>query len=69
MSFGAMCSIALVHAVVCRRRDLSFNQISTIANGTFAGLTALTSLYGVGLWAGRVIFGACFLMLAWMWGA
>ncbi len=59
-----MCTNALVHEVVFRRRDLSFNQISTIANGTFAGLTALTLLYGAGLWAGRVIFGACFLMLA-----
>jgi hypothetical protein len=28
---------------------LSYNQISTIANGTFAGLTALTQLYGAGL--------------------
>ncbi len=63
VSFGAMSTNALVHAVVCLGRDLSFNRISTIANGTFAGLTALTSLYGVGLWAGRMIFGACFLVL------
>jgi hypothetical protein len=26
------------------------NQISTIANGAFTGLTALTELYGAGLW-------------------
>jgi hypothetical protein len=29
---------------------LNNNQISTIANGTFAGLTALQYLYGAGLW-------------------
>jgi hypothetical protein len=44
---------ALTHAVVCRRRRLHSNQISTIADGAFAGLTALLSLYGAGLWAGR----------------
>ncbi len=41
---------ALSHAVVCRRRYLYNNQISTIANGAFTGLTALTELYGAGLW-------------------
>jgi hypothetical protein len=56
---------ALAHAVVCRRRYLSNNQISTIANGAFAGLTALTDLYGAGLWV-RVIFGSRCLVLAWM---
>jgi hypothetical protein len=30
---------------------LDFNQISTIASGTFGELTALQSLYGMGLWA------------------
>ncbi len=43
---------ALAHAVVSRCRALYMNQISTITNGTFAGLTALTELYGAGLWAG-----------------
>ncbi len=47
--FGAIVT-ALAHAVVCLRRELYNNQISTIANGTFAGLTALTVLYGAGLW-------------------
>jgi hypothetical protein len=44
---------ALADAVLCRRRYLDSNQIRTIANGAFAGLTALTSLYGAGLWAWR----------------
>jgi hypothetical protein len=46
---GAVRATALAHAVVCRHRDLSRNQISTIANGTFSGLTALAGLYGAGL--------------------
>ncbi len=41
---------APAHAVVCRCRSLWGNRISTIANGTFAGLTALTELYGAVLW-------------------
>jgi hypothetical protein len=52
-------STALSHAVVCRRRYLSRNKISTIASGTFAGLTALTQLYGAGLLA--------LLLTAWCW--
>jgi hypothetical protein len=47
---GAVCATALAHAVVCRRRRLNGNQISTIASGTFSGLTVLTELYGPGLW-------------------
>ncbi len=47
--FGAVLATALAHPVACRRRYLNSNQISTIANGTFAGLTTLTSLYGAGL--------------------
>jgi hypothetical protein len=39
----------LAHALVCRRRWLDSNHISTIANGAFTGLTALTHLYGTGL--------------------
>jgi hypothetical protein len=39
----------LAHAAVFRRRWLFNNQISTIANGTFAGLTALQTLYVTGL--------------------
>jgi hypothetical protein len=39
---------ALAHVAVCLRRDLSNNQISTIATGAFAQLTALTGLYGAG---------------------
>jgi hypothetical protein len=49
---------ALAHAVVCRRRWLYTNQISTIANGAFTGLTALTELYGAGLWGFMVMFGS-----------
>ncbi len=48
--FGAMLVTALAHAVACRRRSLNSNQISTIVNGTFVGLTALTVLYVAGLW-------------------
>jgi hypothetical protein len=51
-----MCAIALAHAVVCRCRDLSYNQISTIANGTFTGLTALQYLYDAGVgWADLIL--------------
>ncbi len=46
---GAVVATALAHAVVCRRRQLYNNQISTIASGAFAGLTALTLLYAAGL--------------------
>ncbi len=59
--FGAVCA----HTVVCRRRRLQGNGISTITNGTFAELTALFELYGVGLkaWAGfvtcRLVFWMC----------
>jgi hypothetical protein len=43
--FVACCfTHAFAHTVVCRRRDLHGNQISTVANGAFAGLTALTRL-------------------------
>jgi hypothetical protein len=63
--FEAVLATALAHAVFCRRRWLTSNQISTIANGAFAGLTALTELYGTGLWV-RVIFGACCLVFACM---
>jgi hypothetical protein len=55
---------ALAHAVACRRRDLDSNQISTIANGAFAGLTALTDLYDAGLWGGRsLLLTALFMHL------
>jgi hypothetical protein len=60
VGFGLVHKIALAHVVVCRRRDLSSNQISTIANGTFARLTALQSLYDAGL---SVVF--LFLLAAW----
>jgi hypothetical protein len=65
--FGAVRATALAHAVVCRRRWLFSNQISTIANGAFAGLTALSWLYdaGFGFW---VVFGACCLVFASMRG-
>ncbi len=52
---------ALAYAVVCRCRDLWNNQISTIANGTFTGLTALTQLYGAGLWG----FWLSLVLVAW----
>jgi hypothetical protein len=67
---GAVHATALAYAVVCRRRYLFSNQISSIANGAFAGLTALTSLYGAGLsmHVGWVVF-ACCLLFAWMRGA
>jgi hypothetical protein len=57
----------LSHAVVCRRRYLGSNQISTIANGVFTGLTALLELYDAGL---LVLFYLCCgcLVLAWMRG-
>jgi hypothetical protein len=43
---------------------LSANQISSIANGTFAGLTALPELYdGAVGWAD---FFACLLVFAWI---
>ncbi len=61
-----MRATALAHAVLCWCRWLSSNQISTIANGTFAGLTALTELYGAGLWAGMSLLR---FVLAWIWGA
>jgi hypothetical protein len=54
---------AFAHAVVCWRRDLGINQISSLANGTFSGLTALTILYGAGLWI-WVFFLACFFCVA-----
>jgi hypothetical protein len=55
---------ALAHAVVFRRRDLANNNISTISNGAFNGLTALTELYAAGLWLGlSLVLGAC-----WIWG-
>jgi hypothetical protein len=41
---------ALADAVACRRRQVDSNRISTIANGAFTGLTALTWLYGAWLW-------------------
>ncbi len=43
---------ALPHVVAFRRRQLHNNQISSLADGTFAGLTALTVLYVAGLWIG-----------------
>jgi hypothetical protein len=46
LGFRAVCATALANAVVCRRRSLTGNQISTIAIGTFTGLTALIGLYG-----------------------
>ncbi len=64
--FGAMLVTALAHAVLCWCRWLDSNQMSTIANGTFSGLTALTELYGAGLWAGWSLLR---LVLAWIWGA
>jgi hypothetical protein len=53
---------ALADAASCRCRHLSNNQISTIANGTFTGLTALTWLYGAGLWG----FGLSLVLAAWL---
>ncbi len=44
----------LAHAVVCRRRNLGDNQISTIASGAFARLTALQHLYGAGEEGGQM---------------
>jgi hypothetical protein len=44
------------------------NRISTIANGAFTELTALTQLYGAGLFGFWVIFGSLCLVLAWMRG-
>jgi hypothetical protein len=36
---------------------LDNNQISTITNGAFSGLTALSRLYGAGLWGlGYLLF-------------
>jgi hypothetical protein len=62
---GAAYATAPADAVVCRQRDLNRNQISTIANGTFAGLTALTLLYGAGLWAGlSLLLASC--LHAWI---
>jgi hypothetical protein len=73
--FGAVRATALAHALVCRRRWLYNNQISTIANGAFAGLTALSQLYGAGLRA-RSLGCLCIsslllrcLVFATMWGA
>jgi hypothetical protein len=68
--FGVVFATALAHAMVCWRRNLYSNQISTIANGAFAGLTALQTLYGAGMWV-RVVFVAFFLLFAWVyvWGA
>jgi hypothetical protein len=43
---------------------LSFNEISSIANGAFAGLTALQTLYGRAV--GWADFFACLLVLAWI---
>ncbi len=60
---GAVCTTALGHAVICRRRRLDSNQISIIANGTFAGLTALTRLYGAGLWTLVVFVACCFCVV------
>jgi hypothetical protein len=57
---GAIHAATLAHAVVCRGRYLSSNEISSIANGAFGGLTALTYLYDVGL---RV--GLSLLLVAW----
>jgi hypothetical protein len=55
------------HTVVCRRRRLQGNGISTITNGTFAELTALQVLYGAGLWAWDVFIAcSCCLVFAWM---
>jgi hypothetical protein len=51
LRLGVVLATALAHAVVCRRRWLHNNTISTISNGAFAGLTALTELYDTGLWA------------------
>jgi hypothetical protein len=48
---GAVRATTLAHAVVCRRRWLDSNQISTIASRAFHGLTALEILYDAGLWA------------------
>ncbi len=59
---------ALAHAVVSRRRQLYSNQISTIGNGAFTGLTALTSLYGAGLWGFMVMFGSRCIVVAWIRG-
>jgi hypothetical protein len=60
LRLGEVCAAALAHAVVCRRRAMNQNPISTIASGAFAGLTALRFLYDVGLWAGRSL-----MLAAW----
>jgi hypothetical protein len=44
VTLGAVCVTVLAHAVVCSRRSLNSNQISTIANGAFDGLTVLQAL-------------------------
>jgi hypothetical protein len=62
VSFGAVCTTSLTHGMILLRWLYS-NKISTIANGTFAGLTALTRLYGAGLLAGWVFLGPCFWCL------
>jgi ammonia channel protein AmtB len=67
--FGALVVTALAHALVCWRRSLHMSQISTIADGAFAGLVALTRLYGAVLWPGSVVFVACCSVLALMWVA
>ncbi len=56
--FGVVRATAPAYAVVCRRRSLLSNQISTIANEVFGGLTALTFLYGAGLWVGWTLLPA-----------
>ncbi len=61
--FGAMLVTALAHAVVVRRRYLYNNQISTIANGTFAELTALSELYSAGLRVWVVFVACCFCVV------
>jgi hypothetical protein len=59
--FGAMFATAwtaLAHEVVCCR-NLSSSQISTIANGAFAELTALTRLYDAGCGLGMLLLCVC----------
>jgi hypothetical protein len=60
MCDGSLGVCAHAHTVVCWRRVLSSNQFTTIANGTFAGLTALRDLYVAGLWT----LGLCSLLAA-----
>ncbi len=59
LRLGAMRVTVLAHTVVFRHRTLSNNLISSIANRSFAVLTALTGLYDAGCWL-------CCLCCSWL---